>query len=124
VHEKCPEFKNRTRKIDVTISFGSSTSLLCEVMYTTNFPSYFNFFKIDDPGYVDSGGNGAKNIYKTYKLEERKKDYEIQLINYTIVNANRNDTGTYKCDFIPPNDFYCPKSLHKVFNVKGMLYIS
>ena len=119
MHEKCAEFKNKTRQIDVTISLGSSTSLLCEVMYFTIFPSHFTFLKIVDQKFVNVGSNGTKNIYKI----ENKRSNIVKLINYTIVNASRNDTGTYKCDFITSNDFYCPMNLHKVFNVKGMLHI-
>ncbi|CAB4006376.1 neural cell adhesion molecule L1-like, partial [Paramuricea clavata] len=114
VLEKCAEFKNKTRKIDVTISLGSSTSLLCEVMYFTIFPSFFKFLKIVNQKFVNIGGNDTKNILK----KENKISNIVKLINYTIVNASRNDTGTYKCDFINKNVFFCPKNLYKVFNVK------
>ena len=116
--KKCPELKDRTKESNVTVVAGSSTSLLCEVVNLPckqySGPNHFMLAKLVNGSFRDIGV--VKNHYGRID-----KGNGILLINFTIVNAEKNDSGIYRCDFIYNNNWLCARHPHKMYNVKGML---
>ena len=93
---------------------GSSTSLLCEVLNLPcrpySGPWFFHLLKIENSSLLDIGVG----------LDKGNGDL---LINFTIVNANKNDSGKYQCNFVYSKQGVCPLHLYKVYNVKGTVIV-
>ena len=99
---------------------GSSTSLLCEVLNLPcepySGPSFFALLKIENSSFLNVGV--VKNHYEW--IDKGNGDL---FINFTIVNANKNDSGKYRCDFLYSIKSVCPVHLRKVYNVKGTVIV-
>ncbi|XP_028406281.1 uncharacterized protein LOC114528769 isoform X1 [Dendronephthya gigantea] len=120
LHRDCPEFTNKT-EVYLTIYVGSSASLFCELKnnpYAS--PDQLVLLKMVIRGnkttLYDIGGDG-KHVYK--KQEQR---HGTMLINYTIVDAVRNDSGRYVCKFLHISRYYCPNDLERRYNVKVVAF--
>ena len=99
---------------------GSSTSLICEVLnlHCKPYfgPPFFALLKIENSSFLNIGV--VKNHYD--KIDKENGDL---FINFTIVNASKNDSGKYLCKFVNNNQWACPVHLDKVYNVKGTVIV-
>ena len=103
----------------MTISLGSTTSLLCEIMHdNARLPPSFRLSMVKNDTHRGADTiRVEKNIYAKTHL----KTESSAVINYTIVDADRNDSGKYMCEYSHAHYLRCPNPLPIIFNVKGML---
>ena len=103
----------------MTISLGSTTSLLCEIMHdNARLSPLFKLLMVKNDTFRDAETiRVEKNIYTLTHL----KTESSAVINYTIVDADRNDSGKYKCEYLHAHYLRCPNPPPIIFNVKGML---
>ena len=112
----CPEFKGKLKQENVTIISGGTASLLCEVDHDRHRNARYFDFEVKSNN--ESGITKNKNIF-----HRTSEGIEKTLLNYTIVNATKDDSGKYECVYLHADEINCPQNFDKIFDVKGMVSV-
>lgn len=84
---KCPTFQDPLQEKKITVYVGKSRTLLCHVIfYDINLLAVYNI--------TNRTSNDQNHIYTSYI-----DSHNMRVMNYTIVNAMKSDTGVYRCQF-------------------------